>query len=887
MSTDILLKSRLLTSMVVLIAFVFSAGAIMIYTSVSSDDLMKQSPIEWLNIISANKAIYVPMGILALYSLLMLGVVTRRQKKNVEFEKSLVEREKNLPDKNSSVLQSNPSFSPLIHTKHSDSVPPNSNYAQNLLQKSSDTPDNQFDDNGLSSLRCELKDIEEKLDSANAVKSQFLANMSHELRTPMNGILGMTELLMGSGLNDKQKRFADSVRRSAESLLSIINDLLDYSRMDGGNLLLEKATFNIRELVEDVCDLHAEHAQTKGLELICHVDKTMSEFVSGDSNRIRQLLANLLGNAIKFTREGEIVVRVKQNELAKKATNGEQQFLEYQIDVVDTGVGITPEGQARIFESFTQADDSFAREFGGAGLGLYITHRLITMMGGEIKLRSRMNEGSHFTATMLLDRADQLESDDNKSVSLEGVRVLVVDDNETNRTILFHQLKSWGIISEVAESGSKALELLRNAARSKEPFHIAILDLHMPVMDGLELTREIQQDGTINSVKRMMLTSAVLDLDMAHLEKIGITQYISKPARQAQLFSVLTDLAPEDVVTVSGQNRKYEESYVPLNLHVLLAEDNLINQEVAENMLSNFGCTSEVVSTGAAAISAGEKHKYDIVLMDCQMPVMDGLEATRRLRESNSVNKDTPIIALTANVLDGDRERCIKSGMNGYIGKPVKQDELYGEMVKHVRSIGQSVEADSADTDGTKSQGNVIDILANDHKANTSTPIMSTIAKSDPANFSDSNSQDSVSTDDDSVSNVDTDAVSEQSQSDGIEDHEINEAALDTIRKLQRPGKPDLLAKVVNVYLEKSPELIDSIVTGFVEGDVTKVKEAAHSMKSSSAYIGAEKFSETFKLIEATANNGNLDELKDLVDNLENSFTRIAANLNNCLDKAA
>lgn len=887
MSTDIVLKSRLLTSIIVLIAFVLSAGAIMIVTSGSVEELIKQHPTEWLQNIQANRAVYVPMGILALYSVLMLSVVTRRQNRLADFEKTLAERDQQRPDEVPGVLHTNPSFKPLVHTRHLGADLSNLNQPPETLYKSLETPDTKIEDNGLNSLKCELKDIEEKLDSANAVKSQFLANMSHELRTPMNGILGMTELLMGSGLNDKQKRFADSVRRSAESLLSIINDLLDYSRMDGGNLLLEKATFNIRELVEDVCDLHAEHAQTKGLELICHVDKTMAEFVSGDSNRIRQLLANLLGNAIKFTREGEIVVRIKQNASSKKGANSQGQRLEYQIDVVDTGVGITPEGQARIFESFTQADDSFAREFGGAGLGLYITHRLISMMGGEIKLRSRMNEGSHFTATILLENADQLESDENKSVSLEGVRVLVVDDNETNRTILFHQLKSWGIFSEVAESGSKALELLRHAARKKQPFHIAILDLHMPVMDGLELTREIQQDGSINSVKRMMLTSAVLDLDMEHLEKIGITQYISKPARQAQLFSVLTDLAPEDVISVSSKNTKYEETYVPLKLHVLLAEDNLINQEVAENMLSNFGCTSEVVSTGAAAISSAEKHKYDIVLMDCQMPVMDGLEATRRLRESSSVNKDTPIIALTANVLDGDKDRCIKSGMNGYIGKPVKQDELYGEMVKHVRSIKQNEKAEITDTDSSKSQGKVVDILANDQKANKSTPIMSTIVQLDPPGIPAGSNQDTVSTANESISSIDTKVNMEESHSSFADDHEINEGALDTIRKLQRPGKPDLVSKVVNVYLEKSPELINSIVTGFAESDVTKVKEAAHSMKSSSAYIGADKFSETFKMIEAAASNDNLAELKDLVNNLENSFEKITTNLNNCLSKAA
>jgi len=682
-------------------------------------------------------------------------------------------------------------------------------------------------------LKKDLVIAEQQAKQAQASKSQFLANMSHELRTPMNGILGMTELLMGSGLENKQYHFADSVRRSSEALLSVINDLLDYSRMEAGSLYLEKASFNLRELIEDVCDLHAVQAQLKEVELICHIDRAMHDQVIGDANRIRQLLNNLISNAVKFTKEGEIVVRLKQSEFGEDIHS-------YEIDVIDTGQGISPEGQARIFDSFTQADDSNAREHGGSGLGLFISHKLLELMGGKISLRSRMGEGSHFKVSIALKAAANESESLNLEETLRGVRVLVVDDNETNRTILFHQLKSWGVVPETVESAELALRTLRDAEQSNRPFEVAILDLHMPGMDGLELTRRIQADSQLRNLKRLMLTSATLDLEEQELVEIGISQYISKPARQTQLYTALASLVP----TSNGHseiqsNSSTMLSFKPLRFSVLLAEDNIINQEVAQNMLENFGCDVEVVSNGQAALEACEKRKFDIIMMDCSMPVVTGLEATKILRESAGLNAQTPVLALTANVSTDDEQLCIASGMNDYICKPVKQNELY----RRLECWSESVK-NSADTDATVDQSTTVTELE---------------------------------------SRKTRDLDSQAQPADKI----LNMSAIENIRRLQRPDKPDLVAKVVDVYLQRSPQLIDTIIDGVEKGNLLEVGQAAHSLKSSTAYIGADDLAHRFEEIEQAVSASQRDSLKFLTRDLKPQYERLVLELKNVRDRVA
>jgi len=758
-------------------------------------------------------------------------------------------------------------------------------------------------------LKKDLVIAEQQLESANKSKAQFLANMSHELRTPMNGILGMTELLLGSGLNEKQLRFSESVRRSAESLLAIINDLLDYSKMESGALNLENAAFNFREVVEDVCELHAELAQRKGIELICHIERSMHDSVVGDSNRVRQILTNLVGNAIKFTKEGEVVIRVKQIQ-SDEGENG------YRIDVVDTGIGITPEGQASIFESFTQADTSNVREFGGAGLGLFITYKLVTKMRGKISLRSRMDEGSHFTVELKLRAGGNAQNNAGFRGMLCGAKVLIVDDNETNRTILYHQLKSWGAEPFPVESADRALEVLENAERSDSEFDVAILDLHMPGKDGIELARALQADERFRDLKRMMLTSAAMELSESELAAIGVTQNISKPVRQTQLYNALATLIPHHASNENGDEyQRHERIFEPLSAHILLAEDNLINQDVACSMLQNFGCTVEVVGNGRAALDACRLTHFDVILMDCEMSVMDGLEATRRLRKSSDKNQQTTVLALTAHVLEGDREKCLDSGMNGFIGKPVKQEDLYNTLLEYIdkektqlfespRLVAQVVESVTEETTDTAAndeaaivdEGKVSTESSSAPEQNTTTaspdtpsePTVSTKPALRVVSAADSVTEDPVTEDPVAETTPDQSESAESGSETAVQvEAEINMQAIENIRKLQRPGKPDIVKKVLNVYFDKSPALVQDIIEGHKAGNLKQVKEAAHSLKSSSAYVGAENIYENCKRIELAADSDALSDVQDIVDDLESSYNAIAANLSHYVENAA
>jgi two-component system sensor histidine kinase/response regulator len=683
----------------------------------------------------------------------------------------------------------------------------------------------------------ELMAAKAMAEDASRAKSQFLANMSHEIRTPMNGVLGMAELLLDAGLNETQRRYAQTISKSGGALLTVINDILDFSKIEAGRLELDPIEVDVRELSEEALQLMAPAAHEKGLEMACLVAPDVPECIRADPVRLRQILLNLLANALKFTERGEVTVSIGLAAGGNAQRNAASVLPRCLLNftVSDTGIGISQEGQTRLFQPFSQADGSATRRFGGTGLGLAVSKQLVEMMGGEIGVHSEPGCGSSFWFTVRADILASVQPAPQRA-DLVGVRVLIVEDNATNRTILLHQVTALGASCELAADGLAGLEAMRAALVQGRPYHLAVIDMKMPRMNGIELIRAVRADTALCHMRLAMLTSLAAAGETAATRAAGADAYLTKPVRREELLNALArltattsaapaatavpDTAPYQVATVAGRHEG------PLQGTVLLVEDNPINQGVAKAMLAKLGLQWQLASDGAQAVDQVREHDFDLVLMDCQMPVMDGYQATAAIRGlPGGRGEKLPIIALTANAMQGDEQTCRDAGMNGFLAKPYSLAELRATLAGWLAGAPGAAPAPSG-----------------------AAPAAAPPATETPA---------------------------------------INLATIDALRELDEDGGMGLVRQLVSSFLASADDHLDRVVTAATEGNTKALGQAAHSLKSSAANLGAQALAGCYRELEQCAREGRIDGVRGLLDQTRREHQRALVQLRELLMEAA